>query len=219
MLDEVVAPAVRSLAFSLLAVVIALVPGIPLAVAIGMRRTRAARAALVAARVGMALPTVAVGLVVYAALTRYGPLGDLDLLYTPWAIVMGEVLLAVPMIVALGAGAIGDTDPRFAESVRVLGLRGPVVIGLALSETREGMAAAVTAAFARCVTELGVALIVGGNLAGAGLLGSTRTLTTAIATQTSRGDFRSALALGGVLVLVALVVNLVAEALRRKAGR
>jgi tungstate transport system permease protein len=215
MTADVLALACRSLLLSSAAVTLAAAGALPLAVAIGLRRTRAARTALVVARIAMALPTVAVGLVVYAALTRYGPLGDLDLLYTPAAIVLGEVLLAFPVIVALGASAVADADPRFRDTVRVLGLRGAVVTRLAVAESREGLVAALVAAFARCVTELGVALLVGGNLAGAGFLGSTRTLTTAIATDTSRGDFRRALVLGGVLVLVAVFVNLCAELLRR----
>lgn len=219
-MDEgVLAPALRSLVFSVAAVAIALLPGIPLAVRLGLGRSRAARAGLLAARVAMAFPTVAVGLVVYAFLTRHGPLGSLGLLYTPAAIVAGEVLLAFPTVVALGAGAVADADPRFAETVRALGLRGAVVARLAASEVLEGLVAAGVAAFARCVTELGVALLVGGNLVGAGLLRSTRTLTTAIATETSRGAFRDALALGGVLLGVALVVNLAVELLRRRRGR
>lgn len=214
-MDEVVAPALRSLVFSVLAVAIAAVPALPFAVALGLSSTRRSRVLLVLARIGMAVPTVVVGLVVYALLTRHGPLGRLGLLYSPAAIVIGETLLAFPMLVALGAAAVQGLDPRFHDTVRSLGLGRLAAGRLALRDACDGVIATVLAAFARCVTELGVALLVGGNLAGAGLLGSTRTMTSAIATETSRGDFGRALWLGGVLVAVATAVNLATEALRR----
>ncbi|MCG3133186.1 MAG: Tungstate uptake system permease protein TupB [Planctomycetes bacterium] len=217
--DEVLAPALRSLVFSVLATAIAVVPALPLAVKLGMSRSPATRWGLVAARAGMAFPTVAVGLLVYAMLSRYGPLGGLDLLYTPWAIITGEVLLAVPMIIALGAASVGDLDPRFRETVQALGLRGWTRIRLACGEAREGLLAAVLAAFARCVTELGVALLVGGNLQSSDAWRSTRTLTTSIATETSRGDFRAAMARGLLLIGVALAVNLAVDAIRRRKPR
>lgn len=217
--DDVLAPALRSLVFSVAAVAIAVVPALPLAVKLGLSRSPAARWGLVAARAGMAFPTVAVGLVVYAMLTRYGPLGGLDLLYTPAAIVVGEVLLAVPMILALGAAAVGDLDPRFRETTESLGIRGWTRILLACGEAREGLLAAVLAAFARCVTELGVALLVGGNLLSTDAWRSTRTLTTSIATETSRGDFRAAMARGLLLVAVALAVNLAVDVIRRRKRR
>jgi tungstate transport system permease protein len=217
--DEVLAPAARSLLFSVAAVALAAIPGLPLAALVGLSRTRAARWGRVAARIGMAIPTVAAGLIVYSLVSRYGPLGGLGLLYTPGAIVMGEFLLAFPMIVALGAAAVDGVDPRFRETAAALQVPRGRLARLALGEARDGVLAALLAAFARCVTELGVALLVGGNLAGAGLLRSTRTLTTAIATETSRGDFRQALWLGGVLVAVAIAVNLAADAVARQRAR
>lgn len=214
-MDEIVAPALRSLVFSVLAVAIAAVPALPIAVALGRSSSRRARVLLVVARVGVATPSVVVGLLVYAMLTRYGPLGRLGLLYSPTAIILGETLLAFPMLVALGAAAVQSLDPRFHDTVRSLRL-GPLATGwLALTEARDGVVAAVLAAFARCVTELGVALLVGGNLAGAGLLRSTRTMTSAIATEVSRGDHLRALWLGGVLELVAAAVILAMVALAR----
>ena len=210
-MTEVAAAAALSLGLSVSAVTIAALPGVPAAAVLGLARTRGRDALLVAARVGMACPTVVVGLLVYGLFSRTGPLGRLGLLYTPQAIVVGEVLLALPLILALGASAVGGLDPRFRDTARSLRLGRARTALLAVGEAWEGFAAALLVAFARCVTELGVALIVGGNLSG-----YTRTLTTAIALETSRGNFGRGVALGLVLVAVALLVNLlVAVAFRR----
>jgi len=200
--SEVLEAAGLSLGISAASVALAAAGALPLAVALGLSRSRAAEALLFAARLGMAVPTVVVGLVVYGLLSRHGPLGPLGLLYTPQAIILGEVALGFPMVVALGAAAVRGLDPRFFETVRTMGASRAATAWLAVREARDGFLVAVLAAFARCVTELGVALLVGGSLRG-----TTRTLTTAIALETSRGDFERGLALGGVLLAVALLVN------------
>ena len=208
---EVWAAARLSLALSACAVVLAALPGVPLGALLGLHRGRASDALLLVARVGMASPTVIVGLLVYAALSRRGPLGELELLYTPTAVVVGEVLLALPLIVALGASSVDGLDARFAETVRLLRIGRVRAVALAVRDARDGFLAAILVAFARCVGELGVALLVGGNIRG-----STRTLTTAIALETSRGEFELAVALGMVLLALALGVNaVVALAFRR----
>jgi tungstate transport system permease protein len=212
--SDVVSAASLSLGLSAAAVTIASLPGVPLAAALGLSRSRRRDVFLLGARVGMSFPTVVVGLLVYGLLSRSGPLGSLGLLYTPQAIVTGEVLLALPLVLALGASAVGALDPRFRETALALRLGRGRTILLAISEAREGFVAAILVAFARCVTELGVALLVGGNLRG-----STRTLTTAIALETSRGDFERGLRLGLVLIALALLVNVaVALSFRRTDG-
>ena len=204
-----------SLGISAASVTIASLPAVPLAAAIGLSRSRRRDVFLVGARVGMSFPTVVVGLLVYGLLSRNGPLGSLGLLYTPQAIVLGEVLLTLPLVVALGASAVGALDPRFRDTALALRLGRRRTTWLAISEARDGFVAAILVAFARCVTELGVALLVGGNLRG-----STRTLTTAIALETSRGDFAQGLRLGLVLIAIALVVNVaVALSFRRTEAR
>lgn len=202
-MNEVAEAAALSLGISVASVAIAASAGLPIAVAVGLSRTRTAEVALVAARAAMALPTVLAGLLVYGLLSRHGPLGALGLLYTPQAIAAGEILLAFPLVVALGASAVRGLDPRFDETLRGMGARGVRRLFLAVREAGPGVVTALLAAFARCVTELGVALLVGGNLKG-----STRTLTTAIALETSRGDFSRAVDLGLVLLGVAVAVNL-----------
>jgi len=214
--ESLLAPAARSLVLSTLAVAIAAAPGLALAAWLGLTRSRWKRAFTLAARVAMAFPTVVVGLVVYGMYSRSGPLGSLELLYTPQAIVTGEVLLAVPLVAALGAASIRSLDARFAETARALRLSPFRTAVLAIREAREGVFAALCAAFARCVTELGVALLVGGNLAGSDLLHGTRTMTTAIAMETSRGDFSRGIWLGLVLVAVAAAVNITADVLLRR---
>ena len=201
-MSEVLEAAGLSLGISAASVALAAAAALPLAVALGLSRSRAAEALLFAARLGMAVPTVVVGLVVYGLLSRHGPLGPLGLLYTPQAIVLGEVALGFPMVGALGAAAVRGLDPRFFETLRTMGAGRVAMARLAVREAWDGFLVAVLAAFARCVTELGVALLVGGSLRG-----TTRTLTTAIALETSRGDFVGGLALGGVLLAVALLVN------------
>ena len=208
---EVWAAARLSLSLSALAVVIAAIPGVPLGALLGLVRGRASDAALLVARVGMACPTVIVGLLVYGMLSRHGPLGDLEILYSPAAIVAGEVLLALPLIVALGASSVDALDARFAETVRLLRLPRRRAVLLAVRDARDGFLAALLVAFARCVGELGVALLVGGNIRG-----STRTLTTAIALETSRGEFERAVGLGLVLLALALGVNAIVAVLFRR---
>jgi tungstate transport system permease protein len=213
--SDVVSAASLSLALSATSVTIASLPGVPLGAALGLSRSRRRDLFLLGARVGMSFPTVVVGLLVYGLLSRNGPLGSLELLYTPQAIVTGEVLLALPLVLALGASAVGGLDPRFRDTALALRLGRGRTILLAISEARDGFVAAILVAFARCVTELGVALLVGGNLRG-----STRTLTTAIALETSRGDFDRGLRLGAVLIALALLVNVgVALSFRRTEGR
>ena len=209
---EVWSAAQLSLALSAVAVFLAALPAIPLGALLGQSRRRAADALLVAARVGMASPTVIVGLLVYGLLSRRGPLGSWDLLYSPTAIIMGEVLLAFPLVVALSASSVAGLDPRFRETVKLLRIRRPLATLLAVCDARDGILAALLVAFARCVGELGVALLVGGNLRG-----TTRTLTTSIALETSRGEFERAVTLGVVLLVLALGVNAVVALLFRRA--
>jgi len=208
---EVVSAAWLSLSISAAAVALAAVAAVPLGAALGLAKSRWKAPLVVAARVGMSFPTVLVGLLVYGLFSRRGPLGAWDQLFTPQAIVVGEFLLALPMIVALGETAVSSLDPRFLETSRALRLSRVRTMSLALFEAREGFVVALLAAFARCVTELGVALLVGGNLRD-----ETRTLTTAIALETSRGDFERAVRLGWVLVALALGLNLAAVLARRR---
>lgn len=159
----------------------------------------------------MALPTVTAGLLVYTVLSRRGPLGGLGLLMTPTSVAIGQVLLATPIIAALSVSAFSGVDPRVSITARSLGagpLREMVTV---LSEARYAVTAAVAAGFGRIVAEVGAAMLLGGNIRG-----YTRTITTAIAMETSRGDFGLALALGFILMVLAFSINLIVQYLQGK---
>ena len=198
----VVGAAAVSLEVALLATLLSTLVGVPVGFCVAVRAFRGRRVAELALKTATAFPTVVVGLVTYMLLSRRGPFGTWGLLYTPWAMVIGETILVAPLIAALTMAVVGGADPRIEETALTLGatrLRAALTV---LGEMRRGLVAAVATGFGRLIAELGVALMVGGNIAG-----STRTLTTAIAMETSKGDFALAFALGMLLLLLALGVN------------
>lgn len=148
------------------------------------------------------IPAVVVGLLVYMMLTRNGPLGDLKLLFTQTAMVIGQAVLAFPLLVALGHSAMQAADRRAWETARTLGASFQHAMLTLMYEVRFGLLAAVIAAFARIVSEVGTSMIVGGNI-----LNYTRNIPTAIALETSKGEYAQGIALGLVLVLLALVLS------------
>jgi len=153
-------------------------------------------------RAGMALPRVFIGSVCYAMFSRRGPLGPMELLYTPWAIVCGEFVLALPLIVSLSHAAIRELDPRVGETAWTLGAGLLGRCKTYLSEARLGIVLAILTAFARCVTELGIAMMVGGNIKN-----RTRTLATATALETGKGEFGRGMAMGFILLAIAVGVT------------
>jgi tungstate transport system permease protein len=141
--------------------------------------------------------------------SRRGPLGGMGWLYTWQAIVVGDVLLALPIAAALSAAAIQGVDPRIRRTAETLGAGRWLTAWTVTREARFALAAVITAAFGQVVAEIGTAMIVGGNIRG-----STRTLTTAVALYTSQGDFGMALALGLILLVMALLVNIALQVLQ-----
>ncbi len=191
----------RSLWISCLAVVAASALGLPIGAGLACATFWGRRFLVIVFRAGMALPTVFVGVFCYILFSRRGPLGPAELLYTPWAIVVGEFLLAFPIVVSITHGAVKALDPRVAETTMTLGA-GPARRWLTyFSEARIGVLLAVLTAFARCVTELGIAMMVGGNIKG-----RTRTLAAAAALETEKGEYARGMAMGLLLLLVALGV-------------
>ncbi len=191
-----------SLQVALLATSLATVLGTPIGFAVGTREFRGRRAAELALNTSTALPTVVVGLLTYALLSRRGLLGPLGLLYTPAAMVIGQTILVIPLAAALTMAVVSGADPRIRETALTLGAGRFGAALTVMVEMRRGLLAAVATVFGRLLSELGIALMVGGNIQD-----STRTMTTAIALETSKGDFALALALGLILLVVALVVN------------
>lgn len=199
---EVLSAVSVSLRVSLLATMLAAALGVPIGLVVGSRSFRGRDAADLLLRTLTAMPTVVVGLLTYALLSRRGLLGPLGLLYTPSAIVIGETVLATPLVAALTAAVVGGADPRIRDTALSLGASPARAALEILRETRRGLLAALATAFGRLVSELGIALMAGGNIRG-----STRTMATAIALETSKGEFALGLALGLVLLTVALAVN------------
>lgn len=191
-----------SLRFSLASAVIACIPGIPLAVLIALTRFRGRRALLAVLSSLMALPTVVVGLLVYSLISRAGPLGPLGLLFTPRAVILGQAILAFPIVLSMTASALSSLDPLFPEVLTTLGASRRRILWMSVRQARGAVLSASLAAFGRVVGEVGAAMMLGGNIRL-----YTRTITTAIALETSKGEFEQGLALGAILMVLALGVN------------
>ncbi|HXF94661.1 MAG TPA: ABC transporter permease [Gemmatimonadales bacterium] len=209
---EVYGITLLTLRVALVATTIACALGIPLGYVLGTRPFWGRRAALTVVNTALAFPTVVVGLLLYGILSRRGPLGGLGWLYTWQAIVIGDVLLALPLAAALSAAAVQGVDPRVRRTALTLGAGAWRTAWMVAREARFALAAVITAAFGQVVAEVGAAMIVGGNIRG-----STRTLTTAVALHTAQGDFGLALALGVILLAVALMVNVALQLLQGRA--
>jgi tungstate transport system permease protein len=158
----------------------------------------------------LALPTVVVGLFVYALVTRRGPLGGLGLLFTIPGIAVAQTILILPIVVSLTATAVAGLDVRFKRTVSTLGAGRRKTAFTALYESRYGVVAAAVAAYGRAIGEVGVSMMIGGNIKW-----HTRTITTAIALETGKGEFAMGIALGLVLLLLAFFINWVLQTVRR----
>ncbi len=192
-----------SLYTSSCAIVLATLVGIPLGLWLGLAKFRGRRMLITLLNTLMALPTVVVGLLLFGLFSRQGPLGPLGLLFTPWAMIAGQMLLAIPIVANYVLAAVTGADPRIIKTALTLGASRVQAVVQLLREIRFGVMAAVIAGFGRVIAEVGVAMMLGGNIRGA-----TRTMTTAIALETSKGEFAFGLSLGLVLLGVALLVNL-----------
>ena len=193
----------RTLIVSGAATALAVAVGVPIGYAIGRRSFRGRTPLLGAVNTGMGMPPVVVGLIVWLLLVRSGPFGDLGLIYTQTAMVIAQFLIATPIVVGFTAASIQALPPRLPDLLTVLGAGRLQTLWLLAREARLGVLAAVMAAFGAIVSEVGAAMIVGGNLER-----STRVLTTAMVTETSRGEIERALGLGLVLLVLSFTVNL-----------
>ncbi len=191
-----------SLKVSILAVLYASLIGIPLGVIVALNRFPGKNLLLACLNTLMALPTVVVGLLMYGLLNRQGVFGESGLLYTPAAIVIGQCVLIIPVVWNLSIAAVNAADPRLARTCASLGASFVQRCLIYMSEVRFALIAAVVTGFGRAIGEVGIAMMLGGNIAG-----FTRTMTTAIALETSKGEFEFALALGVMLLIVAFIIN------------
>ncbi len=200
-----------SMKVSGLALVIATTAGIPLGAILALKSFPLRRIIILVMNTFMGLPPVLVGLLLYLALSRSGPLGILSLLYTPSAMVIAQSILAFPIVVSLTQSAIMNVDPIIREASMTLGAT-PFQITLnVIKEARYGIISGVMAAFGRVVAEVGAVLIVGGNISN-----YTRVMTTTIALETDKGNFELALALGMILLIISLIVNMLFHLIQRK---
>jgi tungstate transport system permease protein len=195
---------------SSLAMIASLILGLPLGFLLGYARFPGRRLLRMVVDAGLAMPTVLIGLLVYAFISRRGPLGEMELLFTVPGMAIGQAILALPVVISLTATAVQTLDPRLRPTLLTLGATGPRLALTTLREARPGVLAAALNAYGRVVTEVGIALMVGGNIKW-----HTRTITTAIALETGKGEFAQGVALGLVLLLIALAVNFSLFWLRR----
>ena len=210
---EVFRTVLLSLRISLTATLLASLVGIPLGFLISTHESPLKRPIIIFFNTLLSLPTVVVGLFLYSLLSNRGPFGPLGLLFTPTAMVIGQLILATPIIVALTISAIQSMDPRAKITAMTLGA-GPVRTAVTvLSEARFALTAAVIAGFGRVIAEVGTAMMVGGNIKG-----YTRIMTTAIALETAKGEFAFALALGCILLFVAFSINVLFHYFQGKRG-
>lgn len=200
-----------SLSCTLFSVCLAALVAVPWGAWLGLYRPRSHGLQVFLLRIGMSMPTVLVGLLVFGLLSRQGPLGSLDLLYSKTAIVTGEVLLAIPLLGSLTHGLASGLDRRVVETALTHGAGRVAALVHALGEARTGLVALGLAAFGRCFTELGIAVLVGGNLRH-----STRTLASLIQLEVGRGELARALAPGLVLLAVAALASAVTQWLARE---
>lgn len=191
-----------SLQVSLTAVLIASFIGMPMGALLAMRRFPGRAVVIVIVNAFMGLPPVVAGLAVYLMLSRSGPLGTLGFLFTPTAMVIAQTILVLPIIVALTRQVVEDMWLEYRDHLTSLGQTGISAIPTLLYDARFALAIALLAGFGRASAEVGAVFIVGGNIAG-----FTRTMTTAIALETSKGDLAVALGLGIVLLSLTFLIN------------
>ena len=194
-----------------LAMAVSLLLGIPLGYLLGYFDFRLKKQLRIIVDTLLSLPTVFIGLVIYALLTRNGPFGGSGLLFTIPGIAIGQTILSLPIIIALTATAVETADRNLRITLMSLGANGRQIAVSTLWEVRLGILAAAVTATGRVLTEVGISLMVGGNIKW-----HTRTITTAIALETSKGEFGMGIALGLVLLLLALTVNISLAGLRRR---
>lgn len=192
----------RSIQVSGGAMVIAVLVGLPVGIFLGVSRFTGRRALVALVYTGFALPPVVIGLLVYLLLSRQGPIGGLEILFSPSAMVVAQALLAAPYVAGVSLAAVQAVPPGIRLQARALGASRARALWMQVREARLGIFAAVIAGFGAVISEVGAAMMVGGNIAG-----ETRVLTTAIVLETRRGNFETAMALGFILLAIVLVVN------------
>jgi len=200
-----------SIRISISSVLIAAVICLPLGSLIHFNRFPGKQTLISLIQTFYSVPTVTVGLLVFILFSNQGPLGVLGLLFTPTVMVIGQVLLVIPILLGLTVSALSGVDKTVTDTARSLGASRWQMSLAVIREARFAVMAAVTLAFGRAISEVGLALMVGGNIRG-----RTRVLTTAISLGTSMGEIELSLALGIILLVIALIVNIIMNRIQQK---
>lgn len=200
-----------SLKVSGTALIISSIIGVPAGAVIGLKKFPGKGFIITLLNTFMGLPPVVVGLFVYLLLSRSGPLGFMGLLYTPSAMVAAQTILALPIVASLCHSAIVAVEPIIGQAATTLGATPYQKAVTIIKEARYGILSSIIAGFGRVMAEVGAILIVGGNIAG-----YTRVMTTTIALETDKGNFELALALGVILLIISLLINIALHLIQRK---
>lgn len=208
---EVMEIAGRSLMISVTSAILASLICLPLGNLIHFNSFPGKRALVNIIQTLFSIPTVIIGLFVFVLLSRAGPLGGLNLLFTPTAMVLGQMILITPILLGLIISALSGVDKAIVDTTRSLGASGLQTALVVLREARFAVMAAIIMGFGRAISEVGIALMVGGNIRG-----FTRVITTAISLETSKGDLELSIALGIILIFIALAINIILNRLQQR---
>ncbi|HEH5156775.1 TPA: ABC transporter permease [Campylobacter coli] len=209
--DESVISAIKTTLFSSsVSIILSLIVGFPLGFALGFFEFKTKRFIKLIVDTSLSFPTVAVGLILYALISSRGPLGDLGLLFTVKALILGQFILALPIIIALFSNLIENMNKKHFLLIKSLHLSPLKLVMAIIYELRFALVSVVALAYGRIVAEVGVAMIVGGNIKY-----DTRTITTAISLETNKGEFASGIALALVLIFIAFILNFIIHKLKR----
>jgi len=208
---EVMSIAGLSLRIAVTSVVIGSIIALPIASLIHFHNFRGKRILVSLIQTFYSIPTVTVGLLVFVLFSHSGPLGGLDLIFTPTVMVIGQIILVMPILLGMTISALSGVDKNIIDTARSMGADGWQIMLAILKEARFAVIAAVVLAFGRAISEVGLAMMVGGNIRG-----FTRVLTTAISLETSKGDWELSMALGIILIFIALVINIIMNRIQQR---
>jgi len=195
---------------SSISILFAIIAGFPLGFSLGFYDFRGRKILRLLSDTALAMPTVAIGLILYAFITRNGPLGSLNLLFTLKAVMLGQFVLALPIIISLTASVVENMEKKHYLTILNLRLAPAKLVFCVLYELRYALMVVIATAYGRIVAEVGVAMMIGGNIKY-----FTRTITTAVSLETNKGEFAMGIALAMVLIFIAFLVNLAIFALRK----
>ncbi|MFQ6084107.1 MAG: ABC transporter permease [Candidatus Aminicenantia bacterium] len=208
---EIIIITLVSLKVSTASTILATLAGVPFGFYVALKDFWGKKVIVTILNTLMAFPTVLVGLMVYSLISRRGPLGTLGLLYTPWAMIIGQFILAFPIVAALSLSATQSVDKRVEKTALTLGANRRQTALIILAEGRFALLTAIIAGFGRVFAEVGVSMMLGGNIRG-----FTRNITTAIAFETGKGEFALGIALGIILLAVAFSMNILFHYFQKK---